>query len=87
MSMLNNVIWMCFFYKKGTTSDEKGEFVISSIKSGSYTIVASFVGYKTLEQKIKIEEGKTLNLSLELFESAEMLKEIIFKREQNWSTF
>ena len=23
MSMLNNVIWMCFFYKKGTTSDFK----------------------------------------------------------------
>lgn len=63
--------------KKGTTSDVKGEFAISNIKGGSYTIVASFVGYKTLEQKIKIEEGKTLNLSLELFENAEMLKEIV----------
>lgn len=63
--------------KKGTTSNENGEFTFSNIKGGSYTLVASFVGYKTLEQKIKIEEGKTLNLSLELFENSEMLKEIV----------
>ncbi len=63
--------------KKGTTSSENGEFSISNIKGGNYTLIASFVGYKTLEQKIKIEEGKMLNLSLELFENAEMLKEIV----------
>lgn len=63
--------------KKGTTSNENGEFIIANIKSGNYTLIASFVGYKTLEQKVMIEEGKTLNLSLELFENAEMLKEIV----------
>ncbi len=65
--------------KKGTSSNEKGEFGFSNIKGGTYTLIASFVGYKTLEQKVKIEEGKTLNLSLELFENAEMLKEIVVK--------
>lgn len=65
--------------KKGTNSDEKGEFTISHIRSGNCTLIASFVGYKTLEQKVKIEEGKTLNLSLELFENAQALKEIIVK--------
>lgn len=65
--------------KRGTTSDEKGEFAITNIKADTYTLVASFVGYKTLEQKIKIEDGKTLNLSLELFENAETLKEIVVK--------
>jgi iron complex outermembrane receptor protein len=65
--------------KRGSTSDDKGEFVISNIKANTYTLVASFVGYKTLEQKIKIEEGKTLNLSLELFENTETLKEIVVK--------
>jgi iron complex outermembrane recepter protein len=65
--------------KKGITSAENGEFTLSNIKGGSYTLIASFVGYKTLQQKIKIEEGKTLNLSLQLFENAEMLKEIVVK--------
>lgn len=63
--------------KRGTTSNENGEFTITNIKGGNYTLVASFVGYKTLEQKVRIEEGKTLNLSLELFENSEMLKEIV----------
>jgi iron complex outermembrane recepter protein len=65
--------------QRGTNSNERGEFVISNIKSGSYTLVASFVGYKTLEQNVKIEEGKTLNLALELFENTETLKEIVVK--------
>jgi iron complex outermembrane recepter protein len=62
---------------KGATTNEKGEFSIANIKQATYTLVASFIGYKTLEKKVKIEEGKTLNLSLELFENTEMLKEIV----------
>jgi iron complex outermembrane recepter protein len=65
--------------KKNTSSDENGVFSLINIKPDVYTLIASFVGYKTLEQKIKIEDGKTLNLSLELFENAETLKEIIVK--------
>ncbi len=65
--------------QQGTTSNEKGEFNIKNLKAADYTLVASFVGFKTLEQKIKIEDGKTLNLSLELFENAETLKEIVVR--------
>jgi iron complex outermembrane receptor protein len=64
---------------KGINSDDRGEFSISQIKPGNYTLVASFVGYKTLQQQIKIEDNKTLNLSLELFENAETLREIVVK--------
>lgn len=65
--------------QKGTNSDENGQFIISNLKADTYTLVASYVGFKTLTRKIKLEEGKTLNLSLELFENAEMLKEIIVR--------
>ena len=65
--------------QKGVNSDENGQFVITNLKANTYTLVASFVGFKTFEQKIKVEEGKTLNLSLELFENAEQLKEIVVK--------
>jgi iron complex outermembrane recepter protein len=65
--------------KKGVNSNDRGEFLISNITPDTYTLVASFVGYKTLEQKVNIEEGKTLNLSLELHEKAETLKEIVVK--------
>jgi iron complex outermembrane recepter protein len=65
--------------QKGVNSNENGTFVISNIKAGAYTLVASFVGFKTLRQEIKIEEGKTLNLTLELVESTDQLKEIVVK--------
>ncbi len=42
-------------------------------------LVASFVGFKTLEKKIKVEENKTVHLALELLESADQLKEIVVK--------
>jgi iron complex outermembrane recepter protein len=65
--------------QKGINSDEKGEFIINNVKPDTYTLMASFIGFKTLSQKIKVEEGKTLNLSLELFENAAQLKEIVVK--------
>lgn len=65
--------------KKGARSNEQGDFILSNLKPNTYTLVASFVGYKTLEQDIKVEENRTTNLSLELVESSETLKEIIVK--------
>lgn len=63
--------------KKGKISDEQGEFRFENINPGTYTIQASFVGYKTLSQAVKLEAGKTLNLSLELVETSTDLKEIV----------
>ncbi len=60
-------------------SDEQGNFSFIDLKPETYTIKASYVGYKTFEQKIKIEAGKTLNISLEMIENAELLGEIVIK--------
>lgn len=65
--------------KQNASSNEEGIFQFEKIVPGEYTMVASFVGYKNLTQKIKIEDGKTLNLELELIENAELLKEIVVK--------
>lgn len=64
---------------KGTSTNETGEFVINNIAVGRYTLVASFVGFKTLEKKINIEANKITGIGLELFENNELLKEIIVK--------
>ncbi|MES2795911.1 MAG: TonB-dependent receptor [Bacteroidota bacterium] len=65
--------------QKGTTTNEKGEFSINNLQPGHYTLIASFVGFKTLEQKVIIELEKTTGIALELFENSELLKEIIVK--------
>ena len=65
--------------QQGVSSDLNGSFVFSEIKAGTYTLIASYIGYKTLTQKVEVEADKVLNLSLELFENAETLKEIVIK--------
>ena len=65
--------------QQGVSSDLNGNFVFSEVKPGTYTLIASYIGYKTLTQKVEVEADKVLNLSLELFENAETLKEIVIK--------
>jgi hypothetical protein len=49
--------------KKGAKSNEQGDFILSNLKPNTYTLVASFVGYKTLEQEIKVEENQPPTLA------------------------
>lgn len=65
--------------KRGLSTPENGEFIFEKLHSQTYTLVASFVGYQTLIQKIKVEEGKTLSLELGLVEVSEELKEIVVR--------
>lgn len=64
---------------QGVSTDLDGKFALTNLNAGTYTLVASYVGYRTLNQKISIEEGKTVELALELFENTETLKEIVIK--------
>jgi iron complex outermembrane receptor protein len=60
-------------------SDNNGQFDFKTAKTGSYNLQATYIGYKTLRQKINIESGKILNLALELIETSTDLKEIVVK--------
>ena len=63
--------------KKGVLTDSTGKFACSSLHAGDYTLQASYVGYKTLNQKIILQENKTLELNLEMVETSTDLKEIV----------
>jgi iron complex outermembrane recepter protein len=65
--------------RKGVNTNEKGEFKMENIPANNYTLIASFVGFKTLEKTINIEANKTTSLALELFENTELLREIVVK--------
>lgn len=60
---------------KGTTSNHKGDFTIPDLKPGSYTIVASFTGYKS-QQKTILITNKNVDISFNLNES-DVLDEVI----------
>ncbi len=51
---------------KGTATNSKGEFKFSKVKTGDYTYVISYLGYKTLEKEISGDNTKNLVFTLEL---------------------
>ncbi len=63
--------------KRGKPSDVDGKFNFQGLKPGMYTLQASFVGYKTLQEKVNLVADKTLHLDLELVEASNDLKEIV----------
>lgn len=53
-------------------SDEAGRFVMQGLKPGTYTVKAHYVGLATLEIKLKIEAGATLEQDFTLREAVEL---------------
>jgi len=62
---------------KSTITDENGGYSFSAIEAGTYTIIATNVGYKTFEKKIAIKEGESLEVNLLLEGESQSLKEVV----------
>src|SRR5699024_7522481 len=43
----------------GNATNENGEYTIPNIDAGTYTIIASFIGYKTQKEEITVSAGQT----------------------------
>jgi len=43
----------------GTTTDLNGDFTISNVSAGNYTILITYVGYEELEQSVSVSSGTT----------------------------
>jgi hypothetical protein len=66
----------------GTTSNEDGDFELNVSKTGNYTIVFQFLGYKTLIKKIEINQFPyTINIALE--EEKINLSEVVIDAKEN----
>lgn len=63
-----NIILKGTYY--GAATDVNGNFLISSIAEGTYTVAVSFIGYKPMQfTGIKIQSGKPIQLDVSLEES------------------
>lgn len=58
-------------------SDEKGFFKFENLKDGNYTLVSSFVGYKTKVLKVQVESGKAIKVKMSLGASSISLEELM----------
>ncbi len=78
-SALNHVNLSVLETDKGTYSDKNGQFFISDISAGEYTLEASAIGYATTRKKIKVEAGKTAEVNITLQELCFQLTGITVK--------
>jgi iron complex outermembrane receptor protein len=60
----------------GAVTNQNGQYTISDITPGRYTLVCSFVGYQSAERKIQIKEDENLNINFTLKDDALQLDEI-----------
>lgn len=48
----------------GVRTDSEGEYVISGLKEGAYTLSYSFIGYETQIKEVNLQGALTLNITL-----------------------
>lgn len=63
--------------QKGTATGVNGQYRIENVSPGSYTLVASFLGYKENSKDITIAADETLTVNFALQESAVGLEELV----------
>lgn len=61
---------------KGTTVKKSGHYSLTNIQPGSYTIVASFIGFSTQTKQITLKAGETITADFTLNASSEALSEV-----------
>ena len=62
---------------KGATSDAQGNYNISNIKDGEYTLKVSCIGYEEIEKNIVIKENENMKLDFLLTPSTIMMNEVV----------
>ncbi|MFR9649385.1 MAG: TonB-dependent receptor [Rikenellaceae bacterium] len=70
----------------GVTADGSGHYHMTNVPQGEFTVVASSIGYKSVEKSVTLSEEQTLELNFQLKEESLSVGEIIVsssRREEN----
>jgi iron complex outermembrane receptor protein len=62
---------------RAASSNKSGTYQIKNVKTGTYTLIASFVGLQTQQQTIEIKSGGTTTADFVLTENSDQLQEVI----------
>ncbi len=72
---------------QGTATNIEGKFEIPRIEPGTYSLVVSFISYKTQTiENIKVEADKATVLNIKLSEDASQLEEVVIIGERETGT-
>lgn len=63
--------------QQGTVTDAEGNYSISGIEPGTYTVVASFVGYAQTTQDVVVDAGEEAQANFQLQQAAVSMDEVV----------
>lgn len=67
---------------KGTSSNTSGYFTLTDLSPGTYTVVATYIGYQRFEKEIMLEAGENRRLDISLIPQGYQLEEVIVESKQ-----
>lgn len=68
----------------GTTTDEKGQFVLSGIPIGRHNVQATYLGYEPgIFKEVLVTSAKEVYLDISLKENAQELSEVVIRPQIN----
>lgn len=62
---------------RGTSANTSGYYTITSLPPGSYTLVASYIGYRQNEQTIELKAGESRRIDIEMVPDGVELEEVV----------
>jgi len=68
--------------RKGTSTNTSGYYSLTDIPPGTYTVVATYIGFKRFEKEITLTAGQKLRLDIKLTPQEYQLDEVVVESEK-----
>jgi len=66
---------------RGTSANTSGYYSITNLPPGTYTLVASYIGYRQYEREIDLTAGETLRVDIEMIPEGVELETVVVESE------
>lgn len=66
---------------RGTSSNNSGYYTITDIPPGSYTLVATYIGYQRYEREVTLDDGENQRINIELAPKNLQLDELVVRSQ------
>ncbi len=61
----------------GTATNENGHYILEHLPVGTHTVVASFMGYKTVEKEVTLKANNSVEMNFTLEENTILMKDVV----------
>lgn len=68
--------------RKGTSTNTSGYFTLTNIPAGTYTVVATYVGFQRFEKEITLEPGENKRLDIKLKPQGYQMEEVVVESQK-----